>query len=127
MLVDAITALEEGINGGETPSVKRVVAAATQLSHQNIGRFTSARRGQHDRIGDTFAANARLKVIGVRFAPDFERGILAVESAFGQDRTHRCLNLEIDTPAGAEEKIFSRLQFPAELSSEPAEQRRPAV
>ena len=73
-----------------------MVAAATQLRNENVGRFTSARGDEHDRIGDTFAANARLKVLGVRFAPDLERGIVAVESASGQDRTSSCLNLEID-------------------------------
>src|SRR4029450_2402662 len=120
----AITGLEEVIDGGETFSVKRVVAAATQLSNENVGRFTSARWNQHHRIGDTLAANADLKVFGVRFAPDLERGIVAVESASGQDRTSSCLNLEIDTPASAgKKKIPCRLQFPAKLSSEPAEQK----
>ena len=72
---------QERVDHGQSLSVEGMFAAATEGNEQGVGDLALARGNEHRRVGDSLAANARLKVIGSMLPRDLQGSVAAFESA----------------------------------------------
>ncbi len=104
-------------------------AAPTERNEQSVGDLALACGNEHRRVGDSLAADARLKVIGALLARDLEGGVAAFESA---QTDRRAIDTRISKSMEVPEERNCSLPFsvcnfqPSCVASHPR-RRRPVV